>query len=178
MTEVIKMRQWLTEFKTLVENSIFSLQVVEGILYPYVNVQDETKYLKYINGEAFGNISDSISNFLYLRYTDSPMRYQQNKLVEVDLVLVAGLPFCKNVGAFANLIVQQIQSKLVTVGDIEVQTNVIEVMKQEISEDATKFKSSFPLVSVAFTILVPQSNIICVLDDLDCDCTDSMIMSC
>jgi hypothetical protein len=178
MTEVTKMRQWLTEFKTLVENSIFSLQVVEGILYPYLNVQDETKYLKYITGEEFGNISSSAGNFAYLRYTDQPMRYQQNKLVEVDLVLVAGLPFCKNVNTFANLIVQQLQAKLVTVGDIEVQTNMIEVFKDEVSEDSTKMKTEYPLVSVAFTILVPQSNVVCRLDDLDCNCQPSMIMSC
>lgn len=178
MTEVTKMREWLTEFKTLVENSVFSLQVVEGILYPYTNEHEETKYLKYITGEEFGNISDSISNFMYIRYTEEPMRYLQNRLVEVDLVLVAGLPFCKNVRQFGDLVVQRLKSKLVTVDTIEVQTNMVEVFKTEVSTDSTKMKSEFPLVSVTFTITVPQSNIVCVLDDLDCGCEDSLLMSC
>ena len=177
MTEVTKVRQWLTEFKTLVANSIFNLQVVEGILYPYTNVQDETKYLKYITGEQFGNISDS-ANFLYVRYTEEPMRYLQNKLVEVDLVLVAGLPFCKNVRQFADLVVQRLRDKFVIIGDIDVQTNLVEVFKTEVSQDSSKLKTEFPLVSVAFTISVSQSNIICTLDSLDCGCEDSLLMSC
>lgn len=178
MTEVIKMRQWLQEFKTLVENSVFNLQVVEGILYPYTNEQDETKYLKYITGEEFGNISNNIGNFMYARYTEDPMRYLQNKLVEVDLVLVAGLPFCKNVRQFADLIVSRLRSSLNIINDMEVQTNMVEVFKSEISDDSTKMKTEFPLVSIAFTILVSQSNIICTFEDLDCGCEDSLIMSC
>lgn len=178
MTEVIKIRQWLQEFKTLVENSVFNLQVVEGILYPYENVQDETKYLKYITGEEFGSIADSISNGLYVRYTDQPLRYLQNKLVEVDLVLVAMLPFCKNTRQFADLIVQRLRDKLVIVNDIEVQLNIVEVFKTEVSDDSKKIKSEMPLLSVSFTILVSQSNIICTFEDLDCGCQESMLLSC
>ncbi len=178
MTEVTKIRQWLTEFKTYVENSIFNLQIVEGILYPYENVQDETKYLKYITGEEFGSIEDALGNALYIRYTNQPMRFLQNKLVEVDLVLVAMLPFCRNTRQFADLVVQRLRNKLVIIDDIEVQTNIIEVLKTEISEDSTKFKSEIPLVSIAFTILVPQSNIICELDSLECGCQESMLLSC
>jgi hypothetical protein len=175
--EVTKMRQWLTEFKTLVTNSVFELQIVEGILYPYLNVQDETKYLKYINGDEFGNISSGIGNFLFIRYTENPIRYE-GRMALVDLVLCAGLPYCKNVDDFSNLIVQRLQSNLVLEGAMEVQKNMIEVFKTEISDDQTKMKEEFPMFTVAFTLRVPQSNIICRLDDLVCGCPETMIMSC
>lgn len=178
MTEVTKMREWLAEFKTLVENSVFELQVVEGILYPYLNNQDNTKYLSYITGEEFGNIDDSIGNFMLVRYSEEPIRYQRNRLAEVDLVIVAGLPYCNNVRQFADLVIQRLRDRLVVGEEIEVQTNMVEVFKTEVSEDETKMKKEFPLVSISFTISVPQSNIVCQLDDLVCECPDSLIMSC
>lgn len=177
--EVTKMREWLTEFKTLVSNTAFELQVVEGILYPYTNVQDETKYLKYISGEEFGSISDSLGNFMYIRFTENPIVYE-NRMATVDLVLVAGLPFCSNIKGFADLIIKRLKDRLVIDGSIDLQLNVVEVFKTEISEDSTKMKSSFPLLSISFTLRVPESSIcLTTLDELACDCsTPSMLMSC
>ena len=178
MKEITKMRVWLQEFKDLVEGSVFELQIVEGILYPYLNVQDETKYLKYLgDGGEFGNISDSIGNFIYIRFTEEPIRYQ-GKMASVDLVLCAGLPHCNNVDAFSNLIVQRLMDRLVIEGDILVQKNIMEVFKTEISEDQTRLKTEVPSFTVSFTIRVPMTNVVCDLDDLVCECPDTQIMSC
>jgi hypothetical protein len=177
--EVTKMRQWLEEFRTLVANTSFELQVVEGILYPYLNVQDETKYLKYISGEEVGNISDSLGNTLLCRYTENPLVYV-GRMVVVDLVLIGYLPFCSDIRKFADLIIKRLQDRLVVEGDILLQTNILEVFRTEFSDDTKKLKKEVPMFTISFSIRVPQDSIcLTTLEDLVCECENpSMFLSC
>jgi len=179
MMEVTKMRQWLLELKDLVEGTVLELSIIEGILYPYLNVQDETKYMKYLNdGGEFGNISDSTNNAIYVRYTDDPIRYS-GKMASVSLVLGVILNNCpNNLKVFTDLIVQRLQDRLVIEGDIEVQMNMLEVFKTEVSEDQTKLKTEVPIATIAFTIKVVQTNVICDIEELTCECPDTQLLSC
>jgi hypothetical protein len=171
MMETIKIRDWLRHFQELVRNSSFDLTVVEGILYSYVTGSEEV-HLRYLTGDAI-RVSDSIGNFLYVRYDSTgEVVYKKNKTIEVPLVVVAGLPFTKDTRKFVELLIQDMRQHLVIAEDINVKTHPFVVAKDELNIYP---KKDFPLISASFTLIVPQTNIVCTFDELDCDTSNTLI---
>ena len=174
--EANKIRDFLLYFKELVKDSEFVLTVVEGILTPYTNFDESINFLRYTESrEEFKGISDNSGNILYIRYTNDPIVYTTQKTVIVPLMAVIALPLCSNVRLFVDYFVQRLRERLVVTGDLNITINPILVLKQEVGDK--KIKSEIPLASVEFSIIVPQSNITCTINDFRCDCSSSSILT-